>query len=201
MRRSASIVTRNLGASVASRPTPHSASVAPIGIASNRPAAEFRQHHRVVAPQIDQAAFRPGWLVQNRLRSLFEAGRIDATDMEAAEHWLRWAETVGPKHTQVWAARVDRSVVPNDEVMLQRITAATRLREVADALGELRTRILEAVIVRDLPWTELGHLLRLSDKTARHWAAEAIKALAAHLFGGSVPPPPILRYRIEPGRQ
>jgi hypothetical protein len=85
--------------------------------------------------------------------------------------------------------------------MLIRTTAATKRREVAAALGELRVRIIEAVVVRDMSWSELGRLLRLSDKTAREWAAEAIEALAEHCAGRTDASPPVLRYRIEPGRQ
>jgi DNA-directed RNA polymerase specialized sigma24 family protein len=91
--------------------------------------------------------------------------------------------------------------VPSDTGMLIRTTAATKLREVAVALGELRVRILEAVVVRDLSWSELGRLLQLSDKTARQWATEALEALAEHCAGRPVAAPLALRYRIEPGRQ
>lgn len=85
--------------------------------------------------------------------------------------------------------------------MLTRTTAATKLREVATALGELRVRVLEAVLVRDVSWCELGRLLRLSDKAARDWAVGALEALAEHCAGRPVAAPPVLRCRNEPGRQ
>jgi hypothetical protein len=68
------------------------------------------------------------------------------------------------------------------------------------ALGPLRVAILEAVVVKDRPWVELGRLLRTSDKTARHYAAEAITALAAWRNSETVPPPPVIRFRNEPRR-
>lgn len=83
--------------------------------------------------------------------------------------------------------------------MLRRVDAATALREVAQGIGELRVRIIEAVVIRDLPWAELAKLLRCSDKTARVRAAEALTALTLHFQGASVPPVPLPRFRNEPG--
>jgi hypothetical protein len=65
-------------------------------------------------------------------------------------------------------------------------------------LGELRIRILEAVLVRDTPRVELGRLLRLTDKTARDWAVEALEALADHVAGRAVGPPSVVRFRNQP---
>jgi hypothetical protein len=132
---------------------------------------------------------------------LLEAGRIDREAWDAAHTWRRWAETTAPYRAQLWDVRVDQSRVANDAAMLLRVNAATKLRETAAAVGELRTRVLEAVVIRDVPWTELGRLLRLSDKAARDWAVEALEALGEHCAGRAVASPPVLRYRIEPGRQ
>lgn len=200
MRRPAGIVTRSFSAATA-RPSPHGRAPVPPAVATNQPTPAYRQHHDVAAPQVDATAFRQGWRVCSRLDSLLEVGRIDRESWDAAHAWRRWAETVTPFGRQSWDVRVDVSVVPNDTGMLIRTTAATKLREVAAALGELRVRILEAVLVKDLPWTELGKLLRLSDKAARDWAVEALEALADHCGGRAVALPPALRYRIEPGRQ
>ena len=168
---------------------------------SSAPTAAFRQHHDVAPPRIDAAAFRPGWLVQSRLLSLHEAGRIDRQAIDAALAWRAWAETASATRAQSWQVRVDISPGPRDGDATRRVHAAAKLREVATALGPLRAAILEAVVLRDVPWAQLGRLLRLSDKTAREYAAEAVTALAAWRAGDPVPPPPVLRYRIEPGRQ
>jgi hypothetical protein len=152
----------------------------------------------VQAPQVDTAAFRPGWLVQTRLLSLFESGRIDRDALDAACIWRGWAETITPTKVQRWDVRVDAPLAPNDTPALHRVRAAAKLREVAEALGPLRVAILEAVVVKDRPWVELGRLLRTSDKTARHYAAEAVTALAAWRNGQTVPPPPVVRFRNQP---
>jgi hypothetical protein len=154
----------------------------------------------VQAPQVDATAFRPGWLVQSRLLSLFEAGRIDRNALDAACIWRSWAETITPTRVQSWDVRVDAPLAPNDTPMMRRVRAAAKLREAAAALGQLRVAILDAVVVRDRPWVGLGRSLRVSDKTARHYAAEAIAALAAWRNGETVLPPPAIRFRNEPGR-
>ena len=197
MRRSAGIVTRSFSTAVPARPSPHAH--VPPGVATNQPTAAFRRHHDVVEPQVDQHSFRQGWRVSTRLDSLLESNRISREQWGFGHEWLRWAETVTPYRAQSWDARVDVSTVPNDAGMLIRTKAATRLRETAAALGELRVRILEAVLVKDMPWTQLGTLLRLSDKAARDWAVETLEALADHCAGRPVAPPPGFRFRNQPG--
>jgi hypothetical protein len=200
MRRSGPIVTRSLSTSVASRPSPY-AVASPHAVAINAPTFGYRRHHDVTAPSIDDRTFRQGWRVCSRLDGLLESGRIDRACWDAAHTWRRAAELVAPVRVQAWSTRVDRSIAPDDAHALRRVAAAARLRETAAALGELRVRILEAVLVKDIPWTELGRLLRLSDKAARDWAVEALEVLADHLAGRPVAPPPVPRYRNEPGRQ
>jgi hypothetical protein len=109
-----------------------------------------------VAPQVDAAAFRQGWLVQTRLYSLFEAGRIDQTALDAALAWRRWAEVIAPTKVQSWEVRVDMPAGPGDGGMAHRVDAAGRLRQAAAALGPLRIAILEACVLKDHSWLELG---------------------------------------------
>ena len=60
---------------------------APIEVPSNTPTGEFRTHHEVLPPQIDEGAFRPGWMVKSRLLGLYETGLIDRYQHEAALWW------------------------------------------------------------------------------------------------------------------
>ena len=172
---------------------------APHAIVSQQPTPSYRQHHDVIAPQIDAAAFRPGWLVQTRLYSLFEAGRIDRDALDAALTWRRWAEVTAPTKVQSWQIRLDTPSGPGDGGMAHRIDAAGRLRESAAALRPLRVAILEACALRDVSWLALARLLRVSDKTARDRTVEAIAALTAWRAGEPVPPPPEERFRNQPG--
>lgn len=135
-----------------------------------------------------------------RLDSLLEAGRIDREAWDAAHEWRRWAETIHPSPAQRWDIRVDHSLtIAADAGMLHRLQAAARLREAAAAIGPLRAKILEAVMVHDRSWSELGRLLQVSDKTARERAVEAVTALADWRASRSVPAPPAVRFRNQPG--
>jgi hypothetical protein len=154
----------------------------------------------VTPPRVDGAAFRPGWRVSTRLDSLLEAGRIDRDQWDAAHEWRRWAETIHPSPAQNWDVRVDHSLnIAADAGMVHRLAAAARLREAAEAIGPLRARILEAVVVHDRSWLELGRLLQVSDKTAVQRAAEAVAALADWRNGRTVAEPPAVRFRNQPG--
>jgi hypothetical protein len=200
MARHRSTVTRSYSASVTTRPSQHSAPVPPPAVATNRPTPQFTHHHDVAAPRVDARVFHPGWRVQTRLLSLFEAGRIDRNALDAACIWRSWAETITPTRVQSWDVRVDAPLSPNDTPMMRRVRAAAKLREVAEALGPLRVAILEAVIVRDRSWVELGRLLRLSDKAAKDRVVEALEALADWCAGRTVAPMPEIRFRNQPSR-
>jgi hypothetical protein len=201
MARHGPIVSRSYGASVTARPSPHSAPVLPPAVPTNRPTPQFTRHHDVAAPQVDSRAFRQGWRVQTRLDSLLEAGRIDREAWDCTQEWRRWAETVTPFKAQLWDVRMDISSVPTDAGMLLRVRAATKLREAAAALGELRIRLLDACVLKDRSWRDISGLLRISDKTAQNFVVEAITALTDWRCGRPIAAAPVLRYRIEPGRQ
>ena len=105
---------------------------------------------------------------------------------------------VAPSRVQRWDIKVDLPAGPNDLGMLNRVHAAGKLHAVAEALGALRVKLLEAVLVKDLAWTEIGRLLRVSDKTARDHTVEAIATLADWLAGRAVAPQPVIRFRNQP---
>jgi hypothetical protein len=172
---------------------------APRPIATNQPTPQFQQHHTVETPQVDSTAFRQGWRVTTRLDGLLEAGRIDREAWDAACMWRRWVERTGSLPAQAWDVRVDRSLVPNDAAALDRVRTAAKLRGVADALGPLRTRLLELSVRDDRSWRQIGDRLQMDAKTARSWCAGAIMALALFLAGEPVPKPPQFRARIQPG--
>jgi hypothetical protein len=107
-----------------------------------------------------------------------------------------------PSRVQQWVIRVDMPAASaHDAGMLWRIEVATKLREAGGVLGALRVKLLEASVLHDLSWRAIATQLRCSDKTALDRVAEAVTALAHWRCGRIVPPPPVLRYRIEPGRQ
>lgn len=101
----------------------------------------------------------------------------------------RWCPAVCSAGSRVWTPRRSRTMPALCE-------AATQLRAVADALRPLRVRILEAAIVHDVPWRQLGKLLRLHAETPG-------RSPRAGVAPGrrAVPPPPRNHFRIGPGRQ
>jgi hypothetical protein len=199
MMRRSGIVTRSYTVTVSARP----AAAAPLpAVTTNRPTPQFTRHHEVTAPQVDSTAFRQGWRVATRLDGLLEAGRINREAWDCAREWRRWAETITPSRVQQWDNPVDMPAASaRDAGMLWRIAAATKLRKASEALGALRVKLLEASVLHDLSWRTIASQLRCSDKTALDRVAEAVTALAEWRCGRSVPPPPTMRYRIEPGRQ
>jgi hypothetical protein len=192
-------VTRSFVATT-SRPSPQRAGL-PAAAATAAPTPQYRRHHDVAAPQVDSTAFRQSWRVSTRLDSLLEANRIDREAWDCAQEWRRWAELIGLSHVQRWDVRPDAPCHPSDLPMLRRVEAAAKLRACTEALGELRMRLLDCCVLRDLSWREIAALLRVSDKTATVWVVEALSALAGWRCGHPVAAPPVLRYRIEPGRQ
>jgi hypothetical protein len=175
MRRHAGIVTRSFSAA-AVRPSPHAAPLPPV-VATSAPTPQFRQHHRIEAPQVDATAFRQGWRVATRLDALLEADRIDREAWDGAHEFRRWTELIGLSHVQLWDVGPDAPCHRSDLPMLRRMEAAARLRACTEALGQLRMRLLDCCVVRDLSWREIAALLRASDKTATAWVVEALFAL------------------------
>jgi hypothetical protein len=96
--------------------------------------------------------------------------------------------------------RVDSGRCPEGLISTYQIDAACRLHDASQALGTERARLLVWALVDDLPWTEIGKRLRLSTKTATCRAVEAIAALELWRADLPVPPAPVTRPRIEPGR-
>jgi hypothetical protein len=166
---------------------------APRPVATSRPTPQFERHHDVTPPEISRDAFRQGWLVRTRLWGLLDAGRIDREAFDSALTWRRYAETIAPSPVTSFAPRVDISTGPNDLHMVRRVNAAGWIRACTDALGPLRVKLLEFSVRDDRSWRDIAELLRVSDKTAIARVVEAIEALADHVAGRTVAPPPVLR--------
>lgn len=79
---------------------------------------------------------------------------------------------------QRWETHVDVSQLPSDTGAFRRTYAATKLRDSAEALGELRVRLLEVCVLHDYSWRQISERLHVSDKTAANYTAEAISALS-----------------------
>jgi hypothetical protein len=176
-------------------PTPAPRAVMP---PSNAPTPEFHRHHQVRPPQVDDTAFRQGWLVRSRVLSLYENGQIDREQYEAVLWWRRSAERLSRLPTQKWLTQVDGSHQPGNGVSEAELVSATALRASALALGARRVGLLLAAVIQDRSWHDLGRQLGVDHKTAKSRVLEAIGALALWKAGEPVPPPPRERFRNKP---
>jgi hypothetical protein len=165
---------------------------------SNAPAAEFRHHHDVEAPQVNSTSFRQGWRVHSRLDSLATSGKIDREQLEAAVTWGRWAERVATPGTSPWRIRVDGGGHGGGNLTDRQLDAAAKLRASTAALGVSRIALLGACVVEDRSWRQIGQRLGVAAETARVRVVEAIVALSLWLDGDPVPPAPVVRFRNQP---
>lgn len=145
---------------------------------SARPTREFRQHHDVEDPRVDERAFRQGFIVRTRLDQLLSDRRINRGEYQAAvEYRATWAiarELVG---TEPGMLRIPGSSSA-DSAMIARVDAATKLRAVEEHLGSMVARLLAACLVHDMTWAATARLLQRDPQTARDWTVLAIRVLA-----------------------
>jgi hypothetical protein len=147
-------------------------------VLTTRPTPEFRRHHDVEDPRVDERAFRQGWIVRTRLDQLLADDRITRGEFQAAsEYRATWAiarELVGIEPGMIRVAGSSSA----DEAMIARVDAAVKLRLVEVAIGSLAARLLLACLVHDLRWAVTARFLGKHPETARDWTVRAIRALA-----------------------
>ena len=151
-------------------------------IPSNAPSIEYRRHHQVEAPAVDQREYRPGWRVKTSLDGLLAAGAITprqyriALDFRAAhERAMRGAVRV----SRWGAVYVDSGCrgSPAAEISERQADALDLVRRVEVVLGSLYT-LLVWLVVDEFCWTEIGRRLSVDRRTAKTWCAGAVAALA-----------------------
>lgn len=144
-----------------------------------RPTPEFRRHHDVEDPRVDERAFRQGWIVRTRLDQLLVADRITRAEWQAAsEYRATWAiarELVSIEPGMLRVAGASSA----DAAMIARVDAVTKLRLVEAAIGSLEARLLLACLVHDLAWATTARFVRKHPETVRDWTVLAIRALAS----------------------
>jgi hypothetical protein len=174
-------------------------------VTTTQPTPEFRRHHDVEDPRVDERAFRQGWIVRTRLDQLLADGRITRAEWQAAsEYRATWAiarELVGIEPGMIRVAG-SSSI---DAAMIARVDAVTKLRLVEAAIGSLAARLLLACLVHDLRWAAIARFVRKDPQTVRDWTVLAIRALASAwgtLHGRQDVDPPLRRRQVVlgPGR-
>lgn len=168
-----------------------------------RPTPEYERHHDTDVPRVDGRAFRPGWRVRSRLDRLLVDGWIAPGAWQAAcDFRASWGAAFAAGASPL--AMLGRSGADRERAMLARVTAATRIRALAAALGPGHIAILVCVVVDDLSWRDLGRRLRCHHETARDAAIDALGALAArsgHVLTKSTGSEPIRTRQLQAFRQ
>ena len=152
---------------------------------SNQPTPEFREHHDVEPPRVDDVEFRQGWRVNSRLDQLRAAGRITRDEWQAAiEYRTTWgiAREIGSREPGMIRIASSGS---EDAGVIARLDAAVKLRIVEDAIGKLATALLVAAVVLDRPWADTARRCQRDPHTVRDWTVFAIRALARAWAGAT----------------
>jgi hypothetical protein len=148
----------------------------------NAPSLEYRRHHPVEAPIIDDAHFRQAWRRADRLDKLVRAGLITRREHHAAAAFRALYELAhrgpGSLRAQDWnAVRAGKHCRRPATTMTERQAAAlTRLRVIAKSLGRLYP-LLEWTVVEEESWCAIGRRLHIDRHTARVWSLAAIASL------------------------
>jgi hypothetical protein len=143
-----------------------------------RPDAHFRQHHDVEPPRVDERTFRPAWRVRSRLDQLLLTRAISPLEWRAGARYRLTFDTAfagvlpGSRLVRTGSARVA------DASMTARLDALAWLRSHRMRLGTATRDLVEACVVEDLSWAELGRRLGVDPKTARNRTVSALGKLA-----------------------
>jgi hypothetical protein len=153
---------------------------------SNSPSVEFRRHHQVEAPHIGRSEFRPAWRVRTQLDTLLVRGNIGRDEYLAGDRFRAlWHHAFGSltpsSLRRAWAALIDNSRQGSEPRVP--VDAIGRVVELEAKLGKVTFNLLVALLILDLPWTELAKRCRLHRTTVKQYAIRALEELARRLNG------------------
>lgn len=132
------------------------------------------QHAAFDAPAIDGEHFRPFYRRRTRLDDLRDEKAIAPRVYLAAMDYRDLVERVAQSAWGGWRVEmVDRSTSPPDGP-----SAETRLADVRAQLGAFAAVLVDLVVIRDLPWNELGRRYRVDPKTIKRYAVTTLQLLA-----------------------
>lgn len=142
-----------------------------------------RQARGVVPPRVDDAHFRPHWSAVDPVERLFEGRLISASEKAAAGRFRTTYDAAfsSTLRAQSWdGIRASRhhgagSAPLHSE---RQADALDRLARIRRQLGGGCFAVVEAVLILELPWAEIGRKLRRCPRTAKSRAAAALAALA-----------------------
>jgi hypothetical protein len=129
--------------------------------------------------------------VQSRFDALLRDDCISPAEYDTGEAWSRDYHAAAERSVRLVSSfdlRMDGSHCSADPTQ-RRLDAIRRQRELAVALGPMRIRILESVLIFDISWRGLAQQLQLGcSRTAKSEVVDAVRALHAFQSGTAVPP-------------
>jgi hypothetical protein len=142
-----------------------------------------RQARGVVPPRVDTQFFRPHWSAVDPVERLFEGRLIGASEKAAAARFRTTYDRAfsGTLKAHSWdGIRAGRHCAGSAPLHFERqADALDRLARIRKQLGSGCFAVIEAVLILELPFAEIGRRLRRCPRTAKTRAAAAIAALAA----------------------
>ena len=160
--------------------------ISPARPESNSPSVEFRRHHQVEAPHIGRSEFRPAWRVRTQLDTLLVRGNIGRDEYLAGDRFRSlWHHAFGSL-TPSSLRRMTEALIDGTRALREPrvpVAAIGRVVELEARLGKTAFNLLVALLILDLPWTELAKRCRLHRTTAKQHAIVALEELARWLNG------------------
>jgi hypothetical protein len=158
---------------------------AAIATSSVSPSEFFRQHFAVVeAPAVDAKNFRTAWSIRTRLGGLFVDGLISRRELQVA-CWYRQSyerafctDLRSSFRLMDMPARTQSNWAQRQTPHQRQLEAAEFIAHVRRELGATVGGILDACVIADMPWCELGRRLGRDAKTAKRMGIEVVKLLA-----------------------
>jgi hypothetical protein len=145
------------------------------------PSKFFTQHHAVEAPSIDEHSFRTFWKVKHliRLGELYRSRKITPIAWRAGIEFANVAEiALAEQWPSAWLDERGDGGGHYDAGIAYYLDADDRRRAIERELGAFAVRLLDAHLVDDLTWAELGRRLRVHPQTAKAWTIDHLNALA-----------------------
>ena len=140
------------------------------------------QHADLDAPVVDEGHFRTFWRRRTRLDDLVADKLIGPLEYRAALAYRDLVETVT---ASAWGALRTESIARSTagvDAIIGRASAAVQLRQIRAQLGDFAARLVDLVVVSDLPWNELGRRYRIDPKTIKRYAITTLQLLASIMF-------------------
>jgi hypothetical protein len=137
----------------------------------------------LLPPRVDDTQFRLHWSAVDPVERLFEGRLISAREKAAAGRFRATydAAFVDTLRAHSWdGVRSRRHCGGSAPLRSERqADALASLAQIRRQLGSGCFAVIEAVLILELPWTEIGRRLRRCPRTAKTRCAAAIAALAA----------------------